>query len=74
MRRSLLAQSFIATSAGKKRPHRRRRERRSACGEMIQFDGSHHDWFEGRGAKCCLLCVDDSTGKVYLRFANREYS
>ena len=40
---------------------------------MLQFDGSHHDWFEGRGAECCLLnCVDDSTGRVYLRFAVSE--
>jgi len=59
---------FISTSERKKRPHRRRRERRSAFGEMIQFDGSHHDWFEGRGAECCLyVCVDDATGKVHFQ-------
>jgi transposase len=29
-------------------PYRSRRERRSCFGELIQFDGSHHDWFEGR--------------------------
>jgi len=63
----------ITSSMRKKRPHRRKRERRSRCGELLQFDGSHHDWFEGRGAECCLLnCVDDSTGKVYLRFAISE--
>jgi transposase len=63
----------ITTSMRRKRPHRRKRERRSCCGEMLQFDGSHHDWFEGRGAECCLLnCVDDSTGKIYLRFAVSE--
>ena len=40
---------------------------------MLQFDGSHHDWFEGRGVECCLLnCVDDSTGRVYLSFAVSE--
>jgi transposase len=33
------------------RAHRSRRERRSCFGELLQFDGSHHDWFEGRGAK-----------------------
>jgi transposase-like protein len=64
---------FISTSERKKRPHRKRRERRSAFGEMIQFDGSHHDWFEGRGAECCLyVCVDDATGKVHLRFGRTE--
>ena len=63
----------IITSERKKRPHRKRRERRSCFGDMIQFDGSHHDWFEGRGPECCLfVCVDDATGKVYLRFAASE--
>lgn len=62
----------ITTSMRKKRPHRKRRER-SCFGAMLQFDGSHHDWFEGRGAECCLInCVDDSTGKVYLKFAVSE--
>jgi len=71
--RRWLRQISITTSMRKKRPHRRRRERRSGYGEMLQFDGSHHDWFEGRGAKCCLYdCVDDATGKVYLRFGRTE--
>ena len=71
--RRWLRESFITTSSRKKRPHRKRRERRSVFGEMIQFDGSHHDWFEGRDAECCLyVCVDDATGKVYLRFGRTE--
>ena len=42
---------------------------------MLQFDGSHHDWFEGRGAECFFLnCVDDSTGRVYLKFPISENS
>lgn len=57
----------------KKRPHRRRRERRIAYGEMLQFDGSHHDWFEGRGYKCCLLlAIDDASSKVHMRFSPTE--
>ena len=41
------------------------RERRPRFGELIQIDGSHHDWFEGRGEKCCLLVfIDDATGKI----------
>ena len=72
IRRWLRAEA-ITTSMRRKRPHRKKRERRSCFGEMLQFDGSHHDWFEGRGAECCLLnCVDDSTGRVYLRFAISE--
>jgi transposase-like protein len=71
--RRWMRERFIMTSLRKKRPHRKRRERRSAYGEMIQFDGSHHDWFEGRGAECCLyVCVDDATGKVHLRFGRTE--
>ena len=71
--RRWLREKAITTSMRKKRPHRRKRERRSCFGELLQFDGSHHDWFEGRGAECCLLnCVDDSTGKIYLRFAVSE--
>ena len=71
--RRWMRQSSIMTSTRKKRPHRKRRDRRSAYGEMIQFDGSHHDWFEGRGAECCLyVCVDDATGKVHLRFGRTE--
>ncbi len=57
----------------KKRPHRRRRERRSAYGELLQFDGSHHNWFENRGDKCCLLlCIDDASSKVHMRFSPTE--
>ncbi len=57
----------------KTRPHRKRRERRSCFGELLQFDGSQHDWFEGRGPECCLInCVDDATGRVYLKFAISE--
>ncbi len=69
MRKWLRAKA-ITTTMRRKRSHRKKRERRSCFGAMLQFDGSHHDWFEGRGTECCLInCVDDSTGKVYLRFA-----
>jgi hypothetical protein len=71
--RNWLRQKSITTSLRKKRPHRRKRERRSCFGELLQFDGSHHDWFEARGAECCLLnCVDDATGRAYLKFALSE--
>ena len=71
--RRWLRENAITTSIRRKRPHRKKRERRSCYGELLQFDGSYHDWFEGRGAECCLLnCVDDATGKVYLKFAISE--
>ena len=63
----------IMTSIRKLRPHRRKRERRSFIGEMVQFDGSDHDWFEGRGARCTLLLfVDDASSRVYMKFARSE--
>lgn len=41
------------------------RERREYYGQMEQFDGSYHDWFEGRSPTCCLLAsIDDATGKI----------
>lgn len=59
----------------RRRKHRRKRERRSAMGELVQFDGSPHDWFEGRGAPCCLLhAIDDASGRIFLRFAPSENS
>lgn len=59
----------------KKRPHRSRRERRAAVGEMVQFDGSPHDWFEGRGPVCCLLhAIDDASSRAFLRIVPSENS
>ena len=50
------------------------RDRRPRFGELIQIDGSHHDWFEGRAAKCALLVfIDDATGRLTgLRFSASE--
>jgi transposase len=50
------------------------RARRACFGELIQLDGSHHDWFEGRREKCCLLVlIDDATSRlVGLRFEEGE--
>ena len=52
------------------------RERRACFGELVQIDGSPHQWFEGRAEACALLVfIDDATGKlVELRFAKRESS
>ena len=57
----------------KARGHRQWRERKSHTGEMLQMDGSHHDWFEGRGPRCVLMgYIDDATGKVFARFYDYE--
>lgn len=50
------------------------RERRACLGELVQADGSPHDWFEGRSPKCTLLVfIDDATGKLlWLEFVKSE--
>ena len=50
------------------------RERRSCVGELVQIDGSRHDWFEGRAERCSLLAfVDDATSRLLaLRFWEAE--
>lgn len=55
------------------RKHRRWRERKPCLGQMVQMDGSHHDWFEGRGPKCVLMgYIDDATSCRYARFYEYE--
>lgn len=50
------------------------RERRARFGELIQIDGSPHDWFEGRARRCTLIVfIDDATGRLTgLRFVPAE--
>ncbi len=49
------------------------RERRACFGEMIQIDGSHHDWLEGRGPKLVLMgSIDDATSEVFAKFYDYE--
>ena len=57
----------------KRKAHRQWRERKDRYGEMLQMDGSHHDWFEGRGPECVLMgYIDDATGRAYGRFYDYE--
>ena len=50
------------------------RERRDSLGELVQADGSPHNWFEGRRPDCTLLVfIDDATSKIlWLEFAESE--
>jgi len=57
----------------RRKRHRQWRERKHYGGEMVQMDGSHHDWFEGRGPWCVLMgYIDDATGRVFARFYDYE--
>ena len=54
------------------KPHPRRgpqivhewRERKESFGELVQFDGSYHDWFEDGSEQCLLAAIDDATSKI----------
>lgn len=53
--------------------HRQWRERKPCFGAMVQLDGSHHDWFEGRGPRCVLMVmVDDATNRAWAQFFEEE--
>ena len=57
----------------RKRPHRAWRARKAHVGERVQLDGSHHDWFEGRGSRCVLMAdLDEASSRVYARFSTYE--
>jgi len=57
----------------RKQKHRQWRARKPSFGAMLQLDGSHHDWFEGRGPRCVLMVmVDDATNQMRARFFPEE--
>lgn len=71
--RETIRQIMIRNNIWKSKKRRRShyfswRDRRSSYGELEQFDGSYHDWFEGRNPNipeaCLLASIDDATGKI----------
>jgi transposase len=73
-RRWLIAEGLLERGRRGRRS-RRRRERKARLGEMVQMDGSPHDWFEGRGGQgmCVLMTViDDATSRRRARFYPSE--
>ena len=74
---SVLRRQLMASGDWKGKRHNReyrsRRERRACFGELVQFDGSHHQWFEERGPSCCLITmIDDATNTRLSRFFEEE--
>lgn len=64
-------QLMIVNHLWQPRKHRRGatlhplRDRRPGFGELIQIDGSPHDWFEGRAPRCTLIVfIDDATSRL----------
>ncbi len=52
--------------------HREWRPRMSMKGELVQFDGSYHDWFEDGTEACLLAATDDATSEVSATFEDNE--
>jgi len=71
LRRWLLARG-LWKRARKRKAHRRWRKPKEHFGELVQIDGSPHDWF-GTGEKCCLMnMVDDATSRSFALFFPHE--
>lgn len=72
LRRWLLAQGLWRLRR-RRAAHRQWRERKACFGEMVQLDGSRHDWFEGRRTPCVLMVmVDDASNRTAARFFEAE--
>jgi hypothetical protein len=71
--RKWLVEAGIWKKRRKRSPFRRWRPRRECFGELLQMDGSHHDWLEGRGPELVLMgSIDDATNTTYGRFHDYE--
>lgn len=67
--RKWIRQEGYEAARRRRRKHRSRRERKEYYGQMVQMDGSHHDWLEGRGPRLVLMgYIDDSTNRIFGRF------
>jgi hypothetical protein len=77
VRRILRAVGIASPRKRRAMKHRRRRDRFPQAGQMILWDGSRHDWLEGRGPRLCLMgAVDDATGELLpgAHFVGQECS
>jgi transposase len=72
--RQLMIANCVWNIKVKKRPViHQQRQRRARTGELVQIDGSPHDWFEDRGDRCTLIVfIDDATGQIHARFVETE--
>lgn len=71
--REWLMEAGLWQGRRKRSKHRQWRERKGCFGEMVQLDGSHHAWLEGRGPDFVLVAyIDDATNHVFARFYDYE--
>ena len=74
VRKLMLAEGLWKARKARKVVAHQMRERRACFGELVQIDGSPHDWFEGRAVECTLLVfIDDATSRLgQLLFVESE--
>ena len=71
--RTWLIEAGLWKKRRKRSAFRQWRQRKECFGEMLQMDGSHHDWLEGRGPELVLMgSIDDATNTAYGRFHDYE--
>jgi len=71
--RTWLIEAGLWKKRRKRSTFRQWRARKECFGEMVQMDGSHHDWLEGRGPELVLMgSIDDATNTTYGRFHDYE--
>ena len=71
--RMWLIEAGIWKKRRKRSAYRQWRQRKECFGQMLQMDGSHHDWLEGRGSELVLMgSIDDATNTTYGRFHDYE--
>src|SRR5258707_7727046 len=72
LRRWMLAEK-LWTRLRKSKRHHQRRARRAHFGELVQMDGSFHEWLEERGpTECLLTMIDDATSCTLGQFTGEE--
>jgi hypothetical protein len=69
-----MSAAHLYTPRRRAAPHRQWRPRKACRGELVQLDGSLHDWLEGRGPRCTLIAyIDDATSRLlYAEFVPSE--
>ena len=71
--RRWMGEAGLWRRARRRQPYRQRRERKAHFGELVQLDGSFHEWLEERGRRGCLMhMVDDASSTVSCQFSWEE--
>jgi len=75
VRSIMLKEGLYKIKKRKKSQYFSQRPRKESFGELVQFDGSYHNWLEGRASEneqCLLLAVDDATGDITPKLDRNE--